>query len=345
MNPAGIYDVFFRTWYNQAMSTLLLGLDRDKLPEASLAKVRDLARDYTIVISKDEQEIQTLRDDIEICVGNPATRLLIDAPNVRWCQLWSAGADWLFRLPDIHASSAVITTAAGVHPEPIGEHVFAMILSLARRFPELMVAQQERTWHKPDRVHIVHEVIRVREVYGSTLLILGAGTIGTELARLAKAFKMTVLGIRNDPSKTSDDIDEMHAPDALHELLPRADVVVSILPLTPVTEHVMNADAFAAMKPGALFINVGRGKTVDEHALIQALQQGHLGGAGLDVFEVEPLPEASPLWKMPNVMITPHCAGSTPSYQARAMDIFVDNLERYLQGKPLKNVVDVARGY
>ncbi|MEM7739138.1 MAG: D-2-hydroxyacid dehydrogenase [Deinococcota bacterium] len=327
------------------MSTLLLGLDPDKLPEASLARVRDLARDYTIVITKEEQEIQTLRDGVEICVGNPATRLLIDAPNLRWCQLWSAGADWLFRLPDIDTVAATITTAAGVHPEPIGEHVFAMILGLARRFPELMVAQQAHTWHKPDRVHIIHEVIRVREVYGSTLLILGAGTIGSELARLAKAFNMTVLGVRNDPSKTSDNIDEMYSPDALHTLLPRADVVVSILPFTPATKHVMNASAFAAMKPGALFINVGRGKTVDEQALVNALQQGHLGGAGLDVFEVEPLPQDSPLWEIPNVIITPHCAGSTPSYQARAMDIFVDNLERYLQDKPLNNVVDVARGY
>ncbi|MEM6428961.1 MAG: D-2-hydroxyacid dehydrogenase [Deinococcota bacterium] len=327
------------------MSTLLLGLDRDKLPETLLSKVRELARDYTIVVTTDEQEIQTLRDDVEICVGNPATRLLIDAPNLRWCQLWSAGADWLFRLPDIDTVVATITTAAGVHPEPIGEHVFAMILGLARRFPELMTAQQARTWHKPDRVHIVHEVIRVREVYGSTLLIFGAGTIGSELARLAKAFNMTVLGIRNDPSKTSDHIDEMHAPDALHTLLPKADVVVSILPLTPASERVMDADAFAAMKPGALFINVGRGKTVDEQALIQALEEGHLGGAGLDVFEVEPLPEDSLLWNMPNVIITPHCAGSTPSYQARAMTIFVENLERYVQGKPLNNVVDVARGY
>lgn len=327
------------------MKTLLLGFDESNLQGVDLAPIYDLAHDYQVVISRDKDHINTLRDDIEICVGNPATQQLLGSPTLRWCHVWSAGVDWLLEHPEFPNSNTIITNASGVHPEPIGEHVFAMLLGLARRFPKMMRAQVKHEWAQPLRPNIVHEVLQVLEVYGSTVLILGMGAIGQELARLAKAFRMTVLATRRDASQPVVNVDELHPASALMQLLPRADVVISTVPLTSDTRHMLDASAFHAMKPGAIFINIGRGQTVDEHALVAALQSGHLAGAGLDVFEVEPLPEDSPLWDMDNVLITPHYAGTTPSYHVRGMDIFSNNLARYVQGQPLINVVDRKRGY
>jgi len=326
------------------MKTLLLGFDEATLQDIDLQPVYDLAQDYQVVITRDKDHIDSLRDDIEICVGNPMTQHLLGSANLRWAHVWSAGVDWLVDHPHFD-SDTIITNASGVHPEPIGEHVFAMILGLARRFPKMMRAQVKHEWAQPLRPNIVHEVLQVFEVYGSTVLILGMGAIGQELARLAKAFRMTVLATRRDISQSVANVDELHPASEMMQLLPRADVVISTVPLTPDTRQMLDAAAFSAMKPGAIFINIGRGQTIDENALISALESGHLAGAGLDVFEVEPLPENSPLWDIDNVLITPHYAGTTPSYHTRGMKIFVDNLARYIQGQPLTNVVDKKRGY
>lgn len=327
------------------MKTLLLGFDKANLEGIDLQPVYDLAHDYQVVISRDKDHIESLRGDIEICVGNPVAQQLLGSPHLRWAHVWSAGVDWLLEHPQFASSDAIITNASGVHPEPIGEHVFAMILSLARRFPRMMRAQVKHEWAQPLRPNIVHEVLQVLEVYGSTVLILGMGAIGQELARLSKAFRMTVLATRRDASQAVANVDELHPASELMSLLPRADIVISTVPLTPDTRQMLDASAFTAMKPGAIFINIGRGQTIDESALIAALQSGHLAGAGLDVFETEPLPENSPLWDMDNVLITPHYAGTTPSYHARGMRIFVDNLARYVQGQPLNNIIDKKRGY
>jgi D-2-hydroxyacid dehydrogenase (NADP+) len=327
------------------MRTLLLGFDEANLAGIDLQPIYDLADAYQVVISRDKDHINSLRNDIEICVGNPATRQLLGSPHLRWSHVWSAGVDWLLEHPEFADSNTIITNASGVHPEPIGEHVFAMMLSLARSFPKMMRAQVKHEWAQPLRPNIVHEVLQVLEVYGSTVLILGMGAIGQELARLSKAFRMTVLATRRDASQAAPNVDELHPASELMQLLPRADIVISTVPLTANTRQMLDANAFTAMKSGAIFINIGRGQTVDESALISALESGHLAGAGLDVFEVEPLPEDSPLWDMDNVIITPHYAGTTPSYHARGMRIFADNLARYVQGQPLVNVVDKKRGY
>lgn len=162
---------------------------------------------------------------------------------------------------------------------------------------------------------------------------------------LAQAFEMRVIGMRRNPEKTSPYVDNMVGPDRLREVLVSADFVVNTLPQTAATTHLLGVDELAAMKPTSYLVNIGRGATIDEIALANALQNGTIAGAALDVFEQEPLPDSSPLWTMPNVLITSHYAGASPHYHERALDIFLDNLQRFKDGRPLRNVVDKQHGY
>ena len=176
-------------------------------------------------------------------------------------------------------------------------------------------------------------------------MLLGVGAIGARFARLCAACDMKVVGLRRDPSRDSVGVSRMVGPSDLSEELPLADVVANTLPLTAETRHMLGRTEFQRMKQGAVVLNIGRGATIDESAMIDALNSGKLRGAGLDVFETEPLPAESPLWDMENVIITSHHAGETPNYSARAFEIFADNLERYLRGADLRNVVDKQLGY
>ena len=183
------------------------------------------------------------------------------------------------------------------------------------------------------------------ELAGKTMLLIGVGAIGERTAKVAAAMGVHVLGVRRDSARTTPYVDEMYGPDQLLSILPRADFVVLTVPLTRETRGMIGAQELQAIKPSAYVVNIGRGGTIQEGALIRALQEGWIAGAGLDVFETEPLPSDSPLWDMENVIVTAHYAGLTPHYEERAMAIFVDNLERYCAGKPMRNVVDKRVGY
>ncbi len=259
------------------------------------------------------------------------------APRLRWAQLLSAGVDVVFR-GGYQDSRIIFTTASGVHPIPIAEWVVGAMLAMAKRFPEAIQAQKERRYwfYGP------------RELAGSTVGIIGMGRIGQRIGRLAHALDMRVIGVRRtvtSPTESADGADLVLPPEGLHRLLAESDYVVSALPGTPATERMLGREQFALMKAGSYFINVGRGSTVDEEALLGALQSGRLAGAALDVFATEPLPEDSPLWDAPNLFLTAHVSGATDMYNVRAVDLFVENLRRYVRGEPLMNVYDKERGY
>ena len=222
-----------------------------------------------------------------------------------------------------------LASAAGVNAEAVAEHAMALMLALARRLPEARDNQSVKRW----RGMISEIAAREDQLTGKTLLIVGMGRIGTRLARLAKAFEMRVLATKRDPaSGAAAGADAVYGNDRLHELLAQADVVALACPLTPETEGLIDATALAAMKPTAHLINVARGRVVDEPALIEALQQRRIAAAALDVVREEPLPAASPLWTMPNVLITPHTAGETRAYEDAVIDILLENLERLWRG-------------
>lgn len=255
------------------------------------------------------------------------------ARSLRWIQAASAGVDGLL-FPELVDSEVVVTNAHGVFDRPIAEHVTAMLLLFAKDLRGVLERQRRREWRPRD----------TETLEGKRLLVVGVGSIGRAIARTAKAFGMMVRGVGRT-TRPDALFGTVMGVDELHDALRWADVVVDALPATPATHHLFDAEAFAAMNPWVRFVNVGRGSTVDEAALIEALRAGRIAAAALDVFETEPLPPDSPLWELPNVVITPHVAGDVAGWREAVVELFVENLERYLTGEPLKGVVDKRLGF
>lgn len=273
---------------------------------------------------------------------------------LRWIQLHFAGTD---HVPfDVIPDHVAVTTVSGITGMAIAEHVFAMILALRRQIPEMLSLQNSKTWvdMKPKWKRFARPLL-----HGETVGILGYGSIGRQIGKIAQAFGMKVLAYKRDPHDRMDkgyiipetgDPDgtiphEYYGPDRLFEMLRACDIIVNVLPATAETKQIINRDSFAAMKPGAIFISAGRGTTVDEGALIDALKTGHLAGAGLDVFQQEPLPPSHSLWQLANVVISPHISGFFDRYDEFSMALFRENLDRYLAGIPLLNRVNRKWGY
>lgn len=286
-----------------------------------------------LIIASDRAEIEDILDDIEIAVGQFPRDLFPRAKNLRWYQQWGAGVDWLMDHSEAATSDFIITNASGVHAIPISEHIISFLLAFARRFPEAIRYQANCQWNSKCGDSVF-------ELAGQTLLLIGVGAIGARTAQIAEALGMRVIGVRRHPEKSAPSVTAMHGFADLPKLYPEADAVVLTVPLTRETQSMIGEAELRAMKPSACLVNIGRGKTVDESALIRALREGWIAAAGLDVFADEPLPEDSPLWKMNNVIITAHYAGNTPEYNNRAFEIFLDNLGRYQSGEPLRNLVN-----
>jgi phosphoglycerate dehydrogenase-like enzyme len=318
------------------MSVILIHLPPDDLSHERLERIQALAPGYRVVVSEDRAEIEPLLDAIEIAAVHFPPQWIERAPRLRWYQQWGAGTDWLLRHPEIARRDFILTNASGVHAIPISEHILAMLLAFTRQLPAAFRAQAQRRWQRD---------VPAGELAGCTLVLVGVGAIGRRTARIASALGMRVIGVRRNPARELPEVDRMVGTDQILDVLPEADFVVLTIPLTADTRHLLDARAFEKMKPSAYVINIGRGGTIDEEALVQALRSGAIAGAGLDVFASEPLPADSPLWEMENVIITAHYSGSTPHYDERALKIFIDNLERFVAGLPLRNVVDKQAGY
>jgi phosphoglycerate dehydrogenase-like enzyme len=280
----------------------------------------------------------------DVLLTNPIVPddILDRAPNLAWLQLTSAGVDRLLDSEPVRSDRVQVTTASGLHAVPISEWVLGAMIAFAKGFPRAIDAQREQTWRP----------FWPQELEGATVAVVGLGAIGSRVAQLAKALGMRVLGVRRSaPARltavqASDPrVDELFPAADLAYALAEADYVVLAVPLTDDTRALIGEAELRAMKPGAVIVNIARGAVIDQAALVRALREGWIAGAALDVTDPEPLPPDDELWKAPNVMITPHISGGTPRYMDRAVDIFCENLERYLAGKPLRNVVDPARGY
>ncbi len=253
--------------------------------------------------------------------------LVPQAKQLKFVQSISAGIDQYDR--DVFRAAGIrLANAAGVNAHAVAEHAMAMILALKRHLHTGRDNQAKKHW----RGMISEIAAREDELGGKTLLVVGLGRIGSRLAQLAKAFDMRVVGVRRDPTRGGDGADAVYGHDKLHELLSSADIVALTCPLTPETTNLIDTKALAAMKPSAHLINVARGRVVDEPALIKAIEEKRLAAAGLDVTQAEPLPAASPLWAMPNVLITPHTAGETQRYEDGVIDLLLDNLDRLWRG-------------
>jgi phosphoglycerate dehydrogenase-like enzyme len=259
------------------------------------------------------------------------------APKLEWVHSRNAGLD-SFLFPEIVASPVALTNGSGVFSAPLGEFALAAMLHFAKDFPRMRRNQTAARWEPFD----------VLRLAGATAGIVGYGDIGREVAWRAKAMGMRVLALKRHPPPPGSDlgpVDTMYPSAELHAMLSECDYVVAAAPLTPETHHMLGEAEFAAMKPDAVVVNVGRGPVIDEAAMVRALAEGRIKGAGLDVFEHEPLPADSPLYQMENVIVSPHCADNTPDWLDNAMQFFLAQFERFRNGEPLKNVVNKKLGY
>lgn len=274
--------------------------------------------------------------DVLAAWGNMDIRpFYLTAPNLKWIHALSAGVEKL-TFPEIQDSSVILTNSKGIHGIPVSEHVLSLMLTFSRGLNLLLRQQQQHVWKR----------VPTDEIYEKTIGIVGLGSIGRAIAKKSKALGMTVLATKREITSEIF-VDKLFAPTQMAEMLAASDYVVVALPLTEETNEMFGMEYFRHMKKSAYFINIARGSVVDEKALIAALEEGLIRGAGLDVFEEEPLASDSPLWDMPNVIITPHLAAISPYYMDRAVKLLADNLCRFIQGGEgeMVNVIDKRKGY
>ncbi|MFF4481729.1 D-2-hydroxyacid dehydrogenase [Streptomyces melanosporofaciens] len=319
------------------MADRLVVLYRDHLPP-NRARIESLAE--TVYATEEELPLFLPGADALLAWWPLSTAVATAWPGdpakaPRWVHVAAAGVD-PFLFPALTGNpEVVLTNARGVYDRPIAEYVLGLILSLAKDFPGTWEHQRRREWRPSDSERIGDR----------TVLVWGTGSIGRAVARLLRAVGMRVGGAGRTPRTGDPDFGVVHGPATLREALGEADYVVLATPLTPATRGMVDAPVLAAMKRGARLVNVGRGPLVDEQALVDALAQGRLAGAALDVFTHEPLPVESPLWEMPGVIVSPHTAGEVTDWRGDLGELFLDNLIRRSEGRPLRNVVDKALGY
>jgi len=304
------------------------------LSEKHIKQIQEISEKIEVAKATDEESILEAARDVVIIFGRLNKETFLAAKRLKWIHVASAGVD-RYMFPELVNSQVILTNSSGVHRIPISEMAIAMMLIFAKRLHKFMQYKMEAKWERlvPD------------ELAGKTMGLLGLGSIGTETAWKAKCFGMKVLALKRKPARRPSYVDELLGPEDLHHLLRESDYLVITVPLTRETRHMIGEEELKLMKPTAYVINVSRGAVIDNKALIRALKEGWIAGAGLDVFEEEPLPENSEFWRLENVVITPHVSGATPYYGDRAAEIFCENLKRYLEGKPLINVVDKKAGY
>ncbi len=282
-------------------------------------------------------QMDTLLADAEVIYGfRLPSNVIARAPRLKWIQVMAAGVD-RYLIDEILRSRVTVTNVSGIHATTIGEFVLGLMLMFVKRSDLCFQLKQQKRW-QPFNPGVLR---------GKTVGIIGLGNIGREVARLSKAFGMNVLATRRSAREGQKcrNVDKLFATENIEELLARSDFVVLTLPLTPKTHHIIGEAQLRSMSPTAYLINIARGNIIDEKTLVRALEEKWIAGAGLDVFAEEPLPSASPLWELPNVIFSPHVAGGMENYIERTNGMFCENLERYLNKRKLLNVVNKKQGY
>lgn len=305
-------------------------------PEAPVyaALLRGRVAGVDLIATADEAEFRRELPSAEILVAfSFPVDALATVPRLRWIQIMSAGTEFLAPARG-QVEHLVVTNARGIHAEPIADYVLTAMAMLQSDFPGMLRNQLAKRWERRPVVPLA----------GRTLGIVGVGAIGREIARRAVVCGMEVVGLRRSGAPLAD-VTQMYLPEDIHRFLPRCDIVVLAVPITDATRAMIGRAEFAAMKTTAFIINISRGAVIDEPAMVEALTRRAIAGACLDVFAVEPLPQDSPLWTLPNVIVTPHIAGMSADYAGRFTEILVENLGLFARHERLRNVVDFGRGY
>lgn len=304
--------------------------------EAERNEILSIAPNANVWAESDKEVSSKHLAEAEVIMGKPTHDQLQDAQKLRWLHLPSAGADGFTDQSLYHNKDIIVTTSSGVYGMPIAEHVFALILSFGRSLPAHFRNQNAKHWHSE---------APKRDFFGSTLGIVGLGDIGHEVAKRGHAFGAKVLAVKRNPTNIPGYIERLYGEEGIDEVVAHSDYLVLALPHTTRTENMLNRKRIAMMKSSSYLVNIGRGALVDQEALIEALQEKRIAGAGLDVTSPEPLPQESPLWKLDNVILTSHSSGRSLSNRRRTQQIFCANLKRYQNKQSLKNAIDFLAGY
>ncbi len=307
----------------------------------SQQQIEDAQRTFPQVqftAAADQDDILREIVDAEIIFGGISREAFLAAKQLKWIQNPGAGVERLARIPEIAESDVTVTNTRGAHAATIAEHTFGLLISLTRQLPRLLQAQREHDWLRQfDGPQV--------GLTGLTLGVVGMGNIGRAIAKRGHAFDMNVIGVDVNEVPKPDFVAELRLLEGLDDLMRRSDVVAVAAPITPETAGMLGPEQLRLLKPTAYLLVVSRGGIIDEDTLIQMLNDGQLAGAGLDVMATEPLPQDSPLWDTPNLLLTPHCSGRSSYTSVAGRAIFYENLRRYLAKEPLTNLVDMERGY
>lgn len=306
------------------------------LSDEQVQTIEAVSNDLEIVTARSRDDQVALISDVDIVLGSMNRGLFLKAEKLKWVQLGSAGADSLL-FPEFVESDVILTSMKGYVGVHLADHAMALLLTLARCIHS---ALRNPGWEMRNSIR-ENSV----ELTGKIMGIIGLGGTGKEVARRAVGFGMEVIALEPEDAQTSDFVKDIWKPQRFHDLLECSDVVAVCAPLTNDTRGMFDLDAFRKMKRSAILINVTRGKIMDASALTQALEEGLIAAAGLDVTPEEPLPSDSPLWNMDNVIITPHASGGSPARIDRLVKLFCENLRRFLAGRPLLSVIDKRKGY
>jgi phosphoglycerate dehydrogenase-like enzyme len=320
-----------------ALSFLFLPPQHDTTRQWA-ARLAAALPELQVVVAETNDDARAAIGAADAAYGTIPTELLSLAQRLRWLQAPAAAPPAGYYSPELVRHPVVVTNFRGIFNDHIAAHILAFVLAFARGLHHYLPQQLAHEWKPRGREVVVH-------LPEATALIVGVGGIGAETARLCAAFGMRVLGVDARRTDRPQGVAALYAPESLDRLLPEADFVILTVPHTPETEGLMHAARFVHMKPSAILINIGRGMTVKLDDLDAALRAGRLAGAGLDVFEVEPLPPGHPLWTAPNLLLTPHVAGDGPYLDDRRFTILLENAQRFVRGEPLRNVVDKQRWF
>jgi phosphoglycerate dehydrogenase-like enzyme len=304
---------------------------------AQLEELHSVAPEVELIVCNSHREALARAPEAAATFGYISAELIRAAPKLRWAQQGSAGVEGLLNIPELLERPIVLTNMQRTYGPEIADQAIGYLLCFTRGLGHFIQAKSREEWDRPRELVLDELDLKV-------MLVLGLGGIGSQIARRAAAFGMQVLATDPKVIERPQYVAELHKPDALHRLLPRAHVVASAAPLTPATEKLLGEREFAMMRKGVILLNVSRGKVVDTSALVSALQSGQVAAAGLDVTDPEPLPPGHPLWKQ-NVIITPHSAGQSPGGYRRSYVLFRENLGRFARGEMLLNIVDKKAGY
>lgn len=314
-------------------------LENRAIVDDYIARNKEYLNGHELVVCEDLESIKREIADADVMIGWKITpNILACAKKLKWIQFGSAGIDHTI-FPELLASDIVLTNLSGIHTAPVAEHVLALMLGLTRRLDIAIRQQKEHTWDRSEMARTSDEL------FEKTIGIIGLGKIGLSVARIAKAFGMRVIGTKLSVGETLPNVDAIYLSDELDKVLMQSNFLVLVVPLTIETKAMIGKRELDMMPNGAYLINVARGAMLDHEALAEALASGKLKGAALDVFLQEPIPSDSPIYDLPNTIITPHTGGSTPRYGERGSAIFKRNLDAFLSGGEMINVYDKGRGY